>query len=370
MKKSIEAIVEEVIINPQKIQPILVNFQNGKLKEEESKKIKIGLFNDKTNKIILALSNGQTIYRGFRPDFTNDLTYTMLAIRNKKTGKIKLIQAERWNVAPVLNKYINTTTDNETNQVVALNKQFGSKKVKRRTEQYEKMKINVENVKDQLEKTVSHIEIQRDELEFTIKDDLEDNLILPPINKNANQLCEIYNINDIVPDNILKTLYSKINEALNEIEDKAEFFSKTVKYCKDDQQYTMKMALLLYIEGVILWLNNPIKFGKKSDIVVCPYSPEVNNYIIDTYSIASNNGRQRPGRMKDKGIIHCIILGLIIWNFKLDLELFSSMFKIRIGIKKLFELAKWTHAVQHKDDKKCVIYKLPLPSHSIKSKKK
>jgi hypothetical protein len=51
------------------------------------------------------------------------------------------------------------------------------------------------------------------------------------------------------------------------------------------------MALLLYIEGVILWLNNPIKFGKKSDLVVCPHSSEVNNYIIETYSIASANGR-------------------------------------------------------------------------------
>jgi hypothetical protein len=74
--------------------------------------------------------------------------------------------------------------------------------------------------------------------------------------------------------------------------------------------------------------------------------------------------------MKDKGIIHCIILSLMIWNFKLDLELFSSMFKIRIGIKKLLELAKWTYAVQHKDDKKSVIFKLPLPSQPIKVTKK
>jgi hypothetical protein len=118
--------------------------------------MKVGLFNDKNNKkTVLALSNGQTVYKGYKPDLAKELVYTMLAIHNKKTGKVKLIQAERWDVAPVLDKHIDYTIDNATDQIIALNKQFGSKKVKRRTEQFEKMKINVETVKDQLEKTVS-----------------------------------------------------------------------------------------------------------------------------------------------------------------------------------------------------------------------
>jgi hypothetical protein len=48
---------------------------------------------------------------------------------------------------------------------------------------------------------------------------MENNLILPPINKNATIVSEIYDINNIVPDNVLKTLHSKLNEALDNIEE-------------------------------------------------------------------------------------------------------------------------------------------------------
>lgn len=135
----------------------IVNFQNGHLKDEETKKMKCGLYSDDNKKkTVLAMSNGQVVYKGYRPDLNKELTYTMLAIHNKKTGKVRLIQAERWDVAPVLDQHLEDNNDDNIDQVVALNKQFGSKKAKRRTEQYEKMKINVDSVlKEQLEKTVS-----------------------------------------------------------------------------------------------------------------------------------------------------------------------------------------------------------------------
>lgn len=80
----------------------------------------------------------------------------MLVLHNKNTGKIRLIEAELWHVTPVLQKpVIEENQNNMDDKIAILNKQFGSKKVKRRTEQYEKLKVNVDSVKDQLEKTVS-----------------------------------------------------------------------------------------------------------------------------------------------------------------------------------------------------------------------
>lgn len=69
--------------------------------------------------------------------------------------------------------------------------------------------------------------------------------------------------------------------------------------------------------------------------------------------------------MRDKGIIHCIILGLTIWNFTLDLELFATMFMMRLGMKKLLDLARWISAVPLKD-KKSVVLRLPLPAQAQK----
>lgn len=116
-----------------------------------------GIYHDvKQDKTVLAMSNGHVVYRGYRPDMEKELTYTMLAIHNKRTGKIRLIQAERWQVAPVLDQQVSIDEGGDAiDKINMLNKQFGSKKSKRRTEQYEKMRVNIDSVKEQLEKTVS-----------------------------------------------------------------------------------------------------------------------------------------------------------------------------------------------------------------------
>lgn len=80
----------------------------------------------------------------------------MLVLHNKKTGKVRLFEAERWQVTPVLEKPdIEDNKDNVDEKIVTLNKQFGSKKVRRRTEQFERMKMDINSVKEQLENTVS-----------------------------------------------------------------------------------------------------------------------------------------------------------------------------------------------------------------------
>lgn len=71
--------------------------------------------------------------------------------------------------------------------------------------------------------------------------------------------------------------------------------------------------------------------------------------------------------MRDKGLIHCLILGLTMWKFKLDLEVFSSMFLFRLGLKKLLDLSKYLYAVPARDDKKTVILKVPLPAPVTKA---
>lgn len=66
--------------------------------------------------------------------------------------------------------------------------------------------------------------------------------------------------------------------------------------------------------------------------------------------------------MKDKALIHILILALTISNFALDLELFRVMLATRTGLKKLTDLARIIGAVPNKDDKKIITLKLPLPA--------
>lgn len=212
-----------------------------------------GLFYDqKKGKTLLALSNGQIVYRGYKPDTSQDLMRTMLVIRNRKTGKVRLVQAERWQVAPVLDKpVLDNVKGNEDDKIARLNKQFGSKKVKRRTEQYEKLKINVDTVKEQLEQTVSSknllsvkliyekirstllfeyklmlalivadVEIDRLDLSTQLpENEYITNTSLPECNRDATNVSDVYNIFDIIPENKLQALYDTATEVLNDDKD-------------------------------------------------------------------------------------------------------------------------------------------------------
>ena len=378
MKRPIEAIIEDVIIDSSKVQPIIVNFQNGELKDEEAKKMSTGLFYDpKKQKTMVALSNGQIVYRGYKPDTSQDLMRTMLVLHNRKTGKVRLVQVERWQVNAVLGKPIADNKKSADDENIAtLNKQFGSKKAKRITEQYERMKINVDSVKEQLEQTVSNVEVDRADLSMQLpENEYITNTALPHCNRDATNVTDVYNAFDIVPESTLKTLYERaaelMNSDVNDFEGKAKFFAWSLKRLKSDPDNIKKAALLIYIHAVVTWLNMPIRDAKKRHVDVCPSSEQVNAHVMDTYSIQSNTGRLRPSSVKDKAVIHCMILALIICNFVLDIELFATIFTHRMGLKKLTDLARIIGALPNKEDKKLVTLKVPLPPPmSVVNKKK
>lgn len=134
----------------------IVTFQNGQMRDEEVQKISCGLFRDKNEETVLAMSNGQSVYKGTRPTFDEQPLRTMLLLHNKVTGKARLLEAERWLVCPVLDKpTVDKDTDDTEEKIAILNKQFGSKQVRRKTEQFERMRMSVDAIKDQLEKSAS-----------------------------------------------------------------------------------------------------------------------------------------------------------------------------------------------------------------------
>ncbi|XP_015176579.1 PREDICTED: DNA-directed RNA polymerase I subunit RPA49-like isoform X2 [Polistes dominula] len=367
-----QGIIDEVISQPNQVKPIIVQFQNGQLADEETENISCGLFHDKQkDKKLLAVSCRQMVYKGYKPDDKQQLMNTMLLLHNKRTGKVRLVEAERWSVNAVLDKQV-LDNDKHTSdeKMVLLNKKFGSKKAKRKTEQYEKMKVNVDAVKDDLEKTVANIKIDKEDLKTPTTDEIITDIHIPPCNRDACNVEDVYNLNDIVPENILETL----NEASNKIiqcvpTGKSKYFMYIIRSLKSDPDYIKKVSILLYMDAVSKWLNIPIKDVKKRGASICPESEEINSHIIDTYSIQSNGGRLRPASMKDKAIIHCLILGLIISNYVINIELLATMLQSRIGIKKLSNLSRIVGMVPCKNDKNSYTLKLPLPKQISMVKK-
>jgi len=121
------------------------------------------LFHDETkNKTLLALSNGHTVYKGYKPNTENNSIRTMLVLHNKKTGKVRLIEAERWQVSTQIKTPINENNnmenhdmekkDEESEQIEL--KKFKSRKSLRNSELSKNIEFN-NDVKKELEETIS-----------------------------------------------------------------------------------------------------------------------------------------------------------------------------------------------------------------------
>lgn len=166
-------------------------------------------------------------------------------------------------------------------------------------------------------------DVEIDRLDLVNQLQTEDSLlsgILPTCNRNATNVKDVYNIYDIIPKSKLETLYEHATEVLNgDLEGyliffmnvnififhlckyyyiclfwslrKGQFFKRTLKTIQSDPDNMNKVALLLYIEMINAWFAMPMKNAKKRDVVICSVSEEVNQHIIDTYSISSANGR-------------------------------------------------------------------------------
>lgn len=65
----------------------------------------------------------------------------------------------------------------------------------------------------------------------------------------------------------------------------------TLNALKLEHNNVDRIAILIYIEAVATWLHMPIKDAKKKGIIICTYSSDINNYIVETYSVLSAQGR-------------------------------------------------------------------------------
>lgn len=169
-----------------------------------------------------------------------------------------------------------------------------------------------------------YLDIEIDRLDLSAQLQVEDcisNTIVPACNRDASNVKDVYNVYDIIPKSKLETLYEHAMEVLNgDVEGyltsfisvnvyvffncgillhvlsfllhrKGKFFKRTLRTVQSDPDNVNKVALLLYIEMINTWFAMPMRLAKKRDVVVCSVSEEVNQHIIDMYSVSSANGR-------------------------------------------------------------------------------
>ncbi|GJQ66593.1 hypothetical protein Trydic_g4569 [Trypoxylus dichotomus] len=349
--------------------PVLVNFQNGTLAANKLAELKCGLYTNKEESLTANVASNKTVYSGniFRND---DLHNNFILIRNKKSGKCKLIMIDKALLSSVTKGKRKLDIDSipKTKKITDLNRYFGSKRTKMITEQNERLKVDVENIKETLEQTAKETHIaELDVVPF--KPDENDNLYRPPINRNASKVQDIYPLHVLIPSEILEELKQSSQEMLDDSGEltlcdfvKDEFIK--LQRSESSERVT-KAQILLYIDCLVSFLKQPARMVGVKKFSSCPYSSTVNKYLLDSFTLMSASGRTRPLSMRDKCVCYILVLSMLAFNNAINLEIFTK--DLKLGIKKLQDISKVLGFSFKGGDKKIATLSLPLPQPVVAS---
>lgn len=194
-----------------------MSFQNGSLTNIDKENTLFFQARDsetKTRRAIVVA--GGNVYQGDVDQQSS--TSNFIAIRNKTTNKVRLIPIE----TALLKNNIYCQKEKEEfgfgviQKAESYNKllrNFGGRKAVRYLDRIEKMKIDVNVVKDQLDKTVEEVDISINNETVSTEDSL--NKIRPKCQADASKLEDVYNLYDVIPKDLLDRLDMEANAVVS-----------------------------------------------------------------------------------------------------------------------------------------------------------
>jgi hypothetical protein len=335
----------------------------------------VGLYRKNKKTSIVAAATEDSLYTGsINREEDKDANNHFLLAFNKKTGKVRLIAVDKTTMTNNFNPTVNNVVESRTifdfnTSLNNLNKAFGSKKVKRITEQKERLKMNIDNIKEQLEQTVANIKMNETE-SIVVESNENDSAYRPTIHRDASTVEQVYILSELVPDFVLDSLEKEANEVLSSDVDSiemSELIKDKLRELQDSSGDVNKCKLLLYIGYLMKYVMTPAKYITKR-FVVCQSSREVNTHILDNFSVTTSAGRGRPISLRDKTICYILVLAMIAMDFQINVEALSK--SVKVGVKKLHEITRVLAFSSHRKNKDLVILKLPLPPAVSTSPKK
>jgi len=284
----------------------------------------------------------------------NPFYTTYVALRNKKTGKTRLIEANQVVMKPKVNypptknplllqENIEATTFAEKMAASKhLIKSFGQAKGARFYDQQDRMKVDAGQIEDKISKAAGSV--TEDRLAEAPK--LTEIEIIPKRYEGATRAGEVYDFKSMLTELELKQLTESVDEFYGEhktVEDLEK--SKEMRYLspfglyylkqflQSEHDVTLKTAMVLYMEGIIKFsrmrqgeLKNGIKLLQK-------FLPlNVKHKILDSFSLGqgqNNRTKVVTPEMADRALCHIIVLGLLAGALKFDVSLLVESVRVR-----------------------------------------
>ncbi|XP_063371936.1 uncharacterized protein LOC134660148 [Cydia amplana] len=334
------------------IYPMLINFQNGYPNEDFESKCSI-IQENGTKTIATELD--ELVYYG--KEENEDLGKTLILARDRKTGKVRLIEVGCAELIPYHKVDLNASQ--QVTSKLELSRKFGSKKQKKQMEQKEKLKVNVQTVTEQMENVTANITIDQLDLSKYNKNDSEE-FYIPHIDRDATKVEDVYPVEKIMSEEEYDNIYTELKQEQHE-----EHYHPYIKALVKGRTLSHELKVLaVYTSELLKFLQLGCHDIRKKDFKVCNFSNTINNIAMKNfteYTKAVNRSRIRSMQLKDKLICHIMVFVLILNNFKVELEPLCAAMKISPKTQPCINKIRLIGAyVVHTEGRKMVQLKLPL----------
>ena len=275
--------------------------------------------------IELRLSTESMTYTSIPMEQTRDQFYTtFIAIRNKVTGKTRLVEANEVvlkpevvypkSTNPVLlqdSSHENKTLAEKIEASKHLIKSFGQAKGQRFYDQQERMKVDSTQVEDKVLKAAGVV--AEDKLAAAPK--VEEVAIIPKRNNEARRTDQVYKVEDQLTQTELKQLRDKAEITLQDwsTEEDVKKAQKDrvlsplgvelfMKFLNSSGELGDRVALTLYMEGIIKFTKlrqGELKTGEKKLQDFLPVSIKKKIFGVFT-QLSGHNNRNITPELKDR----------------------------------------------------------------------
>ncbi|CAD6993052.1 uncharacterized protein LOC101448645 [Ceratitis capitata] len=366
-----KAIIEKVF--PRKHDtpiPTLLKFQNGQLGAVSKDAIQFCRLTRKRGKesaakVAMVTANDQIYHGAIDAGEAASLTDTYICVRNKITNKVRIIPIEQ----ATLNNNVYNTLEHKPLPIMTaehtkavLLKQFGGRKAARYASNQENNKVNVEVLKNDLDNTVRETDFTSEVVE---KPDTEHNfdILRPKFNKDATKLEDIYDVNDIVPAELLERLDQEAkvvySTTIDKLPIKSEYLCNCIKRIQDSSPTPagfLNLKLIIYMDCLLNLLKTRVRSIKSVEL--SGITEKAENDVRTRFSDPHSKPFSRTSHTSEKALCHFIVLALIISeNFTVDLNILAQ----ELCVSKV-KLIKFAHIVNAMRSAKTDLLTLRLPS--------
>ncbi|CAI9731787.1 DNA-directed RNA polymerase I subunit RPA49-like [Octopus vulgaris] len=373
----------------------IATFSHGKLKKKKHKKIKFlsylqtQSYNGKRKRILVGKTDSICYvgdnFSGEKSD-SSEMYKHYVGVLNKTTGKMQICDVEIFDLQP---KFPETQTKDEdisetlglsaVEQKLMLTNAFGSVTSRRYIESYKKTIVDGTMLDEAMDGVLDQTLNKEDLPVEGAQPETPESSLLPPCNVDATSPEDVYNISDIISPAEMGCLHEYSQDILNFKPEDLEPLKRDNVYCSSvlerltslpplgSPARETKACYLQYLEYMVIFMQMSSR-TIKSKLFLNSFPPIVCKEFISKFLLFVRNSkgvleRQATITLRDKLLLHILILLLIIDNFSLSFDNIQKELNIKtLKLQTLFNYIGCQ--IQKKKDKgnvyKVVVLKTPL----------